>query len=68
MITLQDVIKNEEVEALIKGAQKQLDSLGYTEHSHRHIAIVSERAGEILEKLRISRKNGRTNKNCRIHA
>ena len=51
MITLEDVIKNEEVEALIKGAQKQLDSLGYTEHSHRHISIVSKRAGEILEKL-----------------
>ncbi len=27
MITLQDVIKNEEVKALIEGAQKQLDSL-----------------------------------------
>ena len=24
---------------------------GYTEHSHRHISIVSNRAGEILEKL-----------------
>ena len=24
---------------------------GYTEHSHRHISIVSQRAGEILEKL-----------------
>lgn len=24
---------------------------GYTEHSHRHISIVSERAGDILEKL-----------------
>lgn len=51
MITLQDVIKNEEVEALIQGAQKQLDGLGYTEHSHRHISIVSQRAGEILETL-----------------
>ena len=51
MVTLEDVIKNEEVEALIKGAQKQLDSLGYTEHSHRHISIVSKRAGEILQKL-----------------
>lgn len=68
MITLEDVIKNEDVEALIKGAQKQLDSLGYTEHSHRHIAIVSERTGEILEKLRISRKNCRTCKNSRIYA
>lgn len=27
MITLQDVIENEEVEALIRGAQKQLDGL-----------------------------------------
>ncbi len=27
MITLEDVIKNEEVEALILGTQKQLDSL-----------------------------------------
>lgn len=27
MITLEDVIKNEEVEALIQGTQKQLDSL-----------------------------------------
>ena len=27
MITLQDVMKNEEVEALINGAQKQLDVL-----------------------------------------
>lgn len=51
MITLQDVIENKEVEALIQGAQKQLDGLGYTEHSHRHISIVSQRAGEILEAL-----------------
>lgn len=51
MVTLQDVIKNQEVEALINGAQKQLDGLGYTEHSHRHISIVSQRAGKILETL-----------------
>ena len=51
MVTLEEDRKNEEVEALIKGAQKQLDGLGYTEHSHRHISIVSKRAGEILEKL-----------------
>ena len=51
MITLQEVIENKEVEALIQGAQKQLDGLGYTEHSHRHISIVSQRAGKILETL-----------------
>ena len=51
MITLEDVIENSEVDALIRGAQKQLDGLGYTEHSHRHISIVSKRAGRILEVL-----------------
>ena len=51
MITLEDVIENSEVDALIRGAQKQLDGLGYTEHSHRHISIFSKRAGRILEVL-----------------
>ena len=51
MITLKDVKENPEIEALIKGAQEQLNELGYTEHGHRHISIVSKRAGDILEKL-----------------
>ena len=51
MITLKDVKENPEVDALIRGAQKQLNALGYTEHGHRHISIVSKRAGDILEKL-----------------
>ncbi|MCI8291179.1 MAG: HD domain-containing protein [Clostridia bacterium] len=50
-ITLEDVKKNEEVEQLILTAQKQLDALGYTEHAHRHLNIVSSRAGEILRTL-----------------
>ena len=51
MITLEDVKQNSEVQELVVGAQKQLDALGYTEHSIRHINIVSERAGNILKKL-----------------
>ena len=51
MITLEDVIKDEEVEAFLKASQKQLNALGYTEHSYRHIGIVSKRTGEILQKL-----------------
>ena len=51
MVTLEDVIKNEEVQAFINGAEKQIKALGYTEHSHRHIGIVSKRTGEILQKL-----------------
>ena len=54
MITLEDVIKNEEVEALIGGAQKQLDGLGYTEHSHRHISIVSRKSRKNSRNFRIS--------------
>ena len=51
MVTLDDVINNEEVQAFINGAEKQIKALGYTEHSHRHIGIVSKRTGEILQKL-----------------
>lgn len=50
-ITLGDVKNNPEVEQLILAAQRQLDVLGYTEHAHRHLNIVSERAGEILRTL-----------------
>ena len=28
-----------------------MNAIGYTEHGHRHISIVSKRAGDILEKL-----------------
>jgi len=51
MITLEDIKKNDEVKALIKGAQKQLDGLGYTEHADRHLGMVSKRTEEILRKL-----------------
>ena len=51
MITLEDVKNNPEVQELITGAQKQLDALGYTEHSLRHVSIVSNRAGKSLETL-----------------
>lgn len=51
MITLEDIKKNEEVESFIKASQKQLNALGYTEHSYRHIGIVSKRTEEILRKL-----------------
>lgn len=51
MITLEDVVKSEEVNALIEGSQQQLNVLGYTEHSKRHISIVSKRAGDILRAL-----------------
>lgn len=51
MVTLEDVKNNPEVQELVIGAQRQLDALGYTEHSQRHVSIVSNRAGRILETL-----------------
>lgn len=51
MVTFEDVKNNPEIQELIIGAQRQLDALGYTEHSRRHVSIVSNRAGMILEKL-----------------
>lgn len=51
MITLEEVKNNPEIKALLEGSQKQLNALGYTEHSLRHVTIVSNRAGELLETL-----------------
>ena len=51
MITLEEVMRNEEVQAFVNASQKQLEALGYTEHSNRHIGMVSKRTGEILQKL-----------------
>ena len=51
MITFEDVKNNNEVQELVAGAQKQMEAIGYTEHSIRHISIVSSRAARILEDL-----------------
>ena len=51
MITFEDVKNNEDVKALISSSQKQLNALGYTEHSVRHATIVSDRAAEVLMAL-----------------
>ncbi len=48
MITLEDVKKNKEVQALIEGTRRQLQVLGFTEHSVRHITIVANRAADVL--------------------
>ena len=57
MITINDIKSNPEVQALVKAAQNQLDAIGYTEHSERHITIVSNRCAEILEKLGYDDRN-----------
>lgn len=51
MVTFEDIKNSAEINNLIISSQKQLDALGYTEHSIRHITIVSNRAAEVLQKL-----------------
>ena len=51
MITFEDVKNNIEVKSLVEGSQKQLNALGYTEHSVRHVAMVANRAAKVLETL-----------------
>ncbi len=51
MITVQDIKKSEEVKTFLSIAEKQMQVLGYTEHSFRHVSLVSETAGRILKQL-----------------
>ena len=51
MISFDDVVNNIEIKELMKNAQKQLDVLGYTEHSARHCMLVAQRAEYILRTL-----------------
>lgn len=51
LITLKDIKENEEVKNFLKISDRQMDVLGYTEHSFRHVNIVSRIAGDILQKL-----------------
>jgi len=55
-VKLEEVKKDKEVNILINSAERQLTALGYTEHGIRHVGIVSEVAGHILEKLGYSKK------------
>lgn len=51
MITVVDIKKSEEVKNFLLIAERQMQVLGYTEHSFRHVSLVSVNAGRILEQL-----------------
>ncbi|MGE5612843.1 MAG: HD domain-containing protein [Bacillota bacterium] len=51
MITVNDISNNEEVRTFLHIAETQMRVLGYTEHSFRHVTLVSKTAGRILEQL-----------------
>ena len=51
MLTVQDLKNSQEISTFLKIAEKQIEVLGYTEHSFRHVSLVSNTAGDILEQL-----------------
>ena len=53
---VEDVKNDKEVNVLVDNTERQLTELGYTEHGRRHIGIVSEIAGNILEELGYSER------------
>lgn len=51
MTGFDEIRKNEEILAYIKKADKNLEVLGYTDHSAAHTTLVAERAAYILDVL-----------------
>lgn len=50
-VSLRDVKANPKVRSLIDGANEVMKAMGYTEHGHRHVGVVSSITKFILEKL-----------------
>lgn len=56
MLTVKDLKNDAEVSALIKITEEQLEALGFTEHSTRHLSIVSKWAGELLRNIKATER------------
>jgi HD superfamily phosphohydrolase YqeK len=56
MITLEDIKKDPVIDAFIRKGNKYLGVLGFTEHSYRHVNLVSSIARNILERLGYPRR------------
>lgn len=55
-ITLKQVKANPKVEKLIDGANEVMRAMGYTEHGHRHVGIVSSITRYIMEGLEMPQR------------
>lgn len=53
IVTLKEVKNNPKVRKLIDGANEVMKAMGYTEHGHRHVGVVSGITGYILEHLKV---------------
>lgn len=54
LLTLKEVKSNNKVRKLIDGANEVMKAMGYTEHGHRHVGVVSSITRYILEKVGVS--------------
>ena len=57
MITVKDVKADAEVAAIMRVSERQIEALGFTEHSTRHSSIVSKWSGDILRKIGASERS-----------
>jgi metal-dependent HD superfamily phosphatase/phosphodiesterase len=55
-ITLKDVKANPKVRALVEGANEVMKAIGYTEHGHRHVGVVSSITRYILEQVGVPQR------------
>src|SRR3569832_1168672 len=53
-ITLKEVRNNPKVRKLIDGANEVMKAMGYTEHGHRHVGVVSSITRYILDNVGVS--------------
>lgn len=51
VVSIKDVKSNPKVKKLIDGANEVMKAMGYTEHGHRHVGVVSSITRYILENL-----------------
>ena len=51
LITIKEVKANPKVKKLIDGANEVMKAMGYTEHGHRHVGVVSSITRYIMENL-----------------
>ena len=56
MITLEEVMKHEGVQACIKKSEKYLDLIGYTDHGMVHLKVTLERASRIAKNVGLSER------------
>lgn len=55
-ITLKEVRSNPKVRKLIDGANEVMKAMGYTEHGHRHVGVVSSITRYILENVGVPQR------------